>query len=399
MNIQIPGIRFFQSSVPLEFNTDGIVKSIMPAVVESDPLETLFVLSDLHYELFNLKTIPEIKSYNIVSLSDDFSFPVVFDGAQSLAGKKILLFMLTGWGDTILIEPVIRAFYKETAAVGDAPEITIAGNWIRNFPYNQAPYIHNLYPNILTLNELRYFDVIVNFIPAHLQRSAEKSLQDLFGEILHTVIKKDKDKLPRISPSPDRIARIKPVLDEIRTSTGKKLLCVNWRARFTHKNADANLFTKVVHRLTDYQAVAFNDKANSAIIDNEIKKHKSPVINLSGYIEDYHDTIAALSLVDAFISVDTGIVHAAGALQVPGVALFGPFPPETHVAYYPSVIGLRTNYSGMKCQGPCLETHLGCEETGYRREIISPCFQAFSPEDILEAFKKALLTRYNLKTD
>jgi len=76
--------------------------------------------------------------------------------------------MLTGWGDTILIEPVIRSFYKKLAAAGPAPEITIAGNWIRNFPYAQAAYIRGLCPNILSLNDLTRFDFIVNFIPAQL---------------------------------------------------------------------------------------------------------------------------------------------------------------------------------------------------------------------------------------
>lgn len=391
MNIQIPGIRFVQSSVPLEFNTDGVVKSIMPAAPENNPLDTFFILSDLHYELFNLKAIPEIKSSHTISLPDDFPFPAVFDGIQNLAGRKILFFMLTGWGDTILIEPVIRTFYKRIAAKGKAPEITIAGNWINNFPYHQATYIHSLCPNILSLNDLKQYDTIINFIPAQLQRSSEKSLQDLFGEILHVNINNEEEKTPLILPAANRIARIKPVLDDIRIRTGKKLLCVNWLARFGHKNADGNLFAEMVNHLNDYQAVVFNDKTNSTGIDKDIEKHKAPIINLSGYISDYHDTIAALSLVDAFISVDTGIVHAAGALRVPGVALFGPFPPETHVACYPSVIGMRANYAGTKCPGPCLETHRGCKDIDYRREIISTCFQAFSPEDILRALEKALI--------
>ncbi|MGV8056579.1 MAG: glycosyltransferase family 9 protein [Smithellaceae bacterium] len=390
MNIQIPGIRFLQSAVPLKFDTDGTVKSILPVSPENNSLDTLFILSDLHYELFNLQAISEIKSYNTISLPGDFHFPVVFDGTQNLAGKKILLFMLTGWGDTILIEPAIRTFYKKIAASGKEPEITIAGNWINNFPYSQAPYIHNLCPNILSLNDLREFDVLVNFIPAHLQRSAEKSIQELFSEILHVASEKEEAKIPQILPAARRVGRIKPVLETIRKTTGKRLLCVNWLARFGHKNADAYLFAQILNRLNDYQAVIFHDKTNSAAIDSDIKKHKAPIINLSGYIADYHDTVAALSLVDAFISVDTGIVHAAGALRVPGVALFGPFPPETHVACYPSVIGLRANYAGSKCQGPCLETHRGCKEIDYRSEVISPCFQAFSPEDILKAFEKVL---------
>lgn len=392
MNIRIPGICFIQSSLPLKFDTDGVVKLIKTTGSQNNTLDTLFILSNLHYELFNLKEIPEIKSYDTLSLPDDFSFPVIFDGTQNLAGKKILLFMLTGWGDTILIEPAIRAFHKKISASGKAPEITIAGNWINNFPYGQSSFVSDLCPNILTINELKEFDILINFIPAHLKRSAEKSLQDSFAEILHVDTGCDGEKTPRLFPSADRVSQIKPVLDNIRIRTNKKLLCINWLARFPHKNADAALFAEITDKLPGYQAVIFNDQTNSAIIDEEILKLNSTMINLSGYIKDYHDTIAALSLVDAFISVDTGIVHAAGALQIPGVALFGPFPPETHVSDYPSVIGLRSGYRGNKCQGPCLETHRGCMETGYRHEIISPCFQALTSRDIVFALEKVLIS-------
>ena len=79
-------------------------------------------------------------------------------------------------------------------------------------------------------------------------------------------------------------------------------------------------------------------------MQKDIDDLHAPIMNLSYLINDYHDTVAAQSLVDAFISVGTGIVHAAGAMGIPGVALFGTFHPETHVANYPTVIGIRSTY-------------------------------------------------------
>ena len=79
-------------------------------------------------------------------------------------------------------------------------------------------------------------------------------------------------------------------------------------------------------------------------------RHWSQLQNLSHLIGDFHDTVAAISLIDAVISVDTGIVHAAGALGVPGVVLFGPFSPETHIADYPGIIWCEIRLSGIKMQ-------------------------------------------------
>ncbi len=126
------------------------------------------------------------------------------------------------------------------------------------------------------------------------------------------------------------------------------------------------------------------------VMQKEIEALNAPIINLSSHISDYHDTVAAISLVDAFISVDTGIVHAARALGVPGVTLFGPFPPATHVSDYLSVTGFRAEYKGKACSGPCLETHRGCAEVDFSPERISPCFEALTLENVIEALEKVV---------
>ncbi len=248
------------------------------------------------------------------------------------------------------------------------------------------PFIHDVRPNILTLKELSEFDLLINLIPANHQRSAGKSMKYLCLEIMKLDGRDQQNFVPRIVPDPAKVARIQPILEQLREETDKKLLCVNWKSRFQHKNARPALFFEVVKKLSKkYQAVLFKDAEPAKIMQQEIDAADCPVMNLSYLINDYHDTVAALSLLDAFISVDTGIVHAAGAMGIPGVALFGPFPPETHVSDYPSVLGFRTEYAGKACQGPCLKTHRGCAEVDFSPEKVSPCFEAITPENVVEA--------------
>jgi ADP-heptose:LPS heptosyltransferase len=391
MELTFPGLSFLTSSIPLKFDTDGCTTSYQPMVGEASGLEDAVVLTNIQVQLFGLTSIQGVSLFNSITLPEKFKAPEVYDGSQDLGGKGVLILMLNGWGDMIHIQPALRTFYEKAKSSAAPPRITLGCNWVHNFPYPGVPFVHDVRPNIMTLKELSEFDLLINLIPVNHQRSQHKSMKDLCLEIMKLNGEDQETFLPLIAPDTARVARFKPVLGQIKEDTGKKLLCVNWKSRFPHKNAQPSLFFEVVKELSkDYQAVLFKDAEPAKIMQQEIDADDCPVMNLSYLINDYHDTIAALSLMDAFVSVDTGIVHAAGALGVPGVALFGPFPPATHVSDYPSVTGLRAEYKGKACSGPCLETHRGCAEVNYSQDVVSPCFKVITPENVVEALEKAV---------
>ena len=393
MKITIPGLCFLTSTVPLRFTTDGHVTLFQPGGIKSSGLQHILVLTQIHVQMFSLTSVRGVSLFNTIEIPDNFNPPEIYDGNQDIGGKSIVILMLNGWGDIILIQPALGAFYERAASSGDPPKITLACNWIHNFPYPDVSFIQNVRPNIMTLKELSKFDILVNLIPVNHQRSFSKSMKDLCLEAMGLNSKDEVTFSPSIAPNPVRSAQVQPVLQQIRKKTGKKLLYVNWKSRFPHKNARPSLFFEIAEELyKEYQPVLFKDAHTAKMMQQEIDAANPPIENLSYLIRDYHDTIAALSLVDAFISVDTGVVHASGALGVPGVALFGPFPPETHVADYPSVIGIRATYQGRTCKGPCLETHRGCAEVGFSSTEVSPCFEAITARSVIEAFEKAVNT-------
>ncbi|TSA38380.1 MAG: lipopolysaccharide heptosyltransferase family protein [Porphyromonadaceae bacterium] len=389
MRLTIPNLCFLTSSIPIEFCTDGTITRLGPEDQNHATADQILVLTWLHVGLFNLKSIPTISLFDTIDLPDDFHVPEIYDGTQDLQGKNILILMLNGWGDMILIQPALRAFYRKNVSDGNPPRITIGCNWIHNFPYPDDPYIHHVCPNIMTLKELCNFDIIVNLIPANYQRLSHLSMRDMYLQIMKLDDEYGGRDAPALQPNPQRVDKIKPILDDLRKKTGKKLLSVNWRSRFPHKNASVAFFLKIAEELSHvYQAVLFKDEQDSLIMQKEIDESKAPVMNLSSHIHDYHDTTAALSLVDAFVSVDTGIVHAAGAMGIPGVALFGPFPPQTHVADYSSIMAIRAPYRGKNCQEPCLETCRGCAEVDYVPDRVSPCFEAIEVDQVIQALNE-----------
>lgn len=394
MDLTILAICFLTSSIQLKFKTDGFITRFGPTDSRNSYSDNILVLTHLHVLQHKLNTVPGISLFNKVAVTDSLNVPEIYDGTQDLHGKKILIFTYNGVGDMILIQPAIRALYRMVASTGKPPRITLGCNWIQNFPYPDAAYVNKVIPNILTLKEFCSFDVFVNLIPVNFQRSRERSMRDLCLDILKLGPETGGNDPPSIKPDYERVSKIKPVLDQIRKETGKKLLCINWKSRFPHKDAPALLFFKVADRLHDtYQLLLFKDEDASKIMQKEINTFNAPIMNLSYMIHDYLDTVAALSLVDAFVSVDTGIVHAAGALGIPGVALFGPFPPETHVSDYSSVIPIRVSFRGKVCQQPCLETHRGCAEVNYSRNAVSPCFEAIKVDHVIQAFEDAVNRR------
>jgi hypothetical protein len=88
------------------------------------------------------------------------------------------------------------------------------------------------------------------------------------------------------------------------------------------------------------------------------------------------EAIAITNLMDLVIAPDSSFVHIAGALGVPVIGLYGPFPSFIRMRYYKRAVGLDTNVS---C-APCFRHgHSSCP-LGYP----SPCFSVFSFKKIAE---------------
>lgn len=62
--------------------------------------------------------------------------------------------------------------------------------------------------------------------------------------------------------------------------------------------------------------------------------------DLSRHTTTFRQQAAFLTTCDAFLGPDSGFLHAAGAMNIPSVGLFGPFPWQFRTSQYPSVFGL-----------------------------------------------------------
>jgi ADP-heptose:LPS heptosyltransferase len=102
------------------------------------------------------------------------------------------------------------------------------------------------------------------------------------------------------------------------------------------------------------------------------------------------ESIALVSALDAMVCVDSGFLHAAGAFDVPAVAMFGPTDGKLFTLHLKHATVISANES-FAC-APCWRNEdLPCQVT--RQYGTSPCVAALKVEAVQAAVAEALLRR------
>lgn len=111
-------------------------------------------------------------------------------------------------------------------------------------------------------------------------------------------------------------------------------------------------------------------------------KMKKTPIDLTGRLS-IMGTAAALKGAKAFIGNDTGLMHIAGTLEVPGVVVFG--PTTRHLGFFPfqsNIIAVENNSIGCR---PCTnQGHTECP----RRHFL--CMRSVSEDEVIQTVIDAL---------
>ena len=128
-----------------------------------------------------------------------------------------------------------------------------------------------------------------------------------------------------------------------------------------------------LHEEFNGETLLFGSKADHAVAE-EVKKHAVyPVVNVAGQTS-LKEAIALIAQCRLFISNDSGLMHVAGALGVPLVAVFGSTNPVTT-----SPVGEKSIIvtKGVSCS-PCLKEKC---DTDFR------CMDLITADEVYEAAK------------
>ena len=121
-------------------------------------------------------------------------------------------------------------------------------------------------------------------------------------------------------------------------------------------------FAAVVDRLIDdtgAQAILFGSDGDRESTAAVRKNARHPLIDIAGRT-NLREAIALISRCDLFISNDTGLMHIAGALGIPMVAIFGSTNPKTTSPAGEASVVIHRDVPCSPCLKPICPTDFSC---------------------------------------
>ena len=264
-----------------------------------------------------------------------------FDPEKDWNGKSILFMRLGGFGDLILLTPVLRELNRRW------PNLKIAVCTMGHYAValHGLPYVSQIvrYPCSKQIAET--FDAWV-WLENAIERNPAartKHMTDLYASIAG--LPEDFDnKLPdyRVSGNEEiwskeaypRTPGLPRVVIQVGTSSV---------ARTYHRNAMGMVVKQLLNKSWEIYLIGGRNPNGTP----EVEVPFLPGLkNLCLADLSFRQSAAVVDQCDAFIGSDSAFLHVAGALGVPAVGLYGPFPWQLRTAYCPTTVALQGT-------GPC----------------------------------------------
>ena len=263
-------------------------KNLLENIIKIDPNSKQSQITLGMMYLTNKEFIKGMKLYK--QRSEDTKFIEIFKDKywkenESIENKNVLLYSNCGLGDTIMYSRYINCLSKITKNITLQTDKTLVSVLSRNFPnisvIPKSKTPETEYDTVISIMDLQYIlNMDFNNIPyskGYLKSDSE--LIKFFSNL------------------------------EIFKNTNKKI-GLFWQGNkkiFKNRSIDTNVLLGILN-LSNITYYSFQFENGVETIDE--------VINLNKYIKNYDDTAALLSSIDLLITIDSSIVHMAGALGV-----------------------------------------------------------------------------------
>jgi ADP-heptose:LPS heptosyltransferase len=203
----------------------------------------------------------------------------------------------------------------------------------------------------------------------------------------------DDHRISRLEAPPEAARQARESLQAVGWAEGRPLLGVNVNSgELCHERRwPLERFAWVVRRLLEERPDLFvaltgspSEKAYTSRLIEQLPAELRPRVFLAAGAWDLDTLIAALALVDCFLTNDSGPMHLAAAQGAPIVSLWGPARPA-FIA--PHVEGLRALYADYRCS-PCVNMFTSyegqwCGHQGW-------CMLEIQPQEVLDAARAML---------
>ncbi len=258
-------------------------------------------------------------------------------------GARVLFMRAGGFGDLVLMTPVLRALKAKW------PTCHIAVCCFKDYSPVLAnlPFVDELLPFPLTKTQAETYDAWVFYENAieRNPRAREIHATDLFAEIAGISLA-DADRRPEYRVKPTEAIWANEAYPR---TTGLRRVCVQVGASGACRVYPKGKMGEVCRELVSRGVEVFLLGRKGEVRTPE----KTPALlrNLAEADLTFRQSCAVLSQADGFLGADSALLHVAGALGIPSVGLYGAFPWKLRTAYCPTTHAIQGVPLGSMC--PC----------------------------------------------
>jgi len=308
-----------------------------------------------------------------------------FIGQEDLDDANILVFRTGGIGDLLFIQPNLR-YIKEkhpTCKISFAcgPQYQpMVENWpcvdeILDLPFPLA-----------SLQKAKYHVLFEGVIERCRQAETENAY-NLFSKWMGLDLP-DELLLPKQDPKPELVEKCQSILKDWRIPE-KGFVVMQLRASSPVRSPRPEFWLDLVNKLTDkgHHVLLTDNPRQGEKVDEFIKKvyKKDMVHNFCSKSEDIAHSIAIISLAEGVIATDSAMNHIAASVDVPMMAIMGPFPGHIRFKTYPKADWIDSKRHCTHCY---LHGHKPCKEAG--PDGFSPCYDEISTDMVVLRYENLI---------
>jgi ADP-heptose:LPS heptosyltransferase len=339
--------------------------------------EKYYLVSDLIHQQFSY-IMPDHIYKNVIDI-DEVYRPYQ---NQDLNGKSLLVWRHGGIGDLMFMMPPLRLlkvkYPKSKLMVG------LGGKYVDI--YKEVPYIdeiHRMPFDIETLELADYhlhFEQIIEGNPLAERANAYDLFLNKFGFNPNEI--PAKEKLPDIFLTELEMNFAKEFLDRFKIRENDILVGIQVAPSSPIRAFPEDKMIKTIRLIASEpngKVILFGSPAQGELAESAVKSlpedSQGNVINTIKEKFTLRRTMSVTRHCDLIIAPDSAMIHIAGALRVPVLGLYGPFPADLRMRYYYNALAL----NALPSCAPCfIHDHDPCAKGSP-----SPCFSLVDMHHIM----------------
>lgn len=259
------------------------------------------------------------------------------DSDEDTNGKSFMLMCWGGIGDLVSMTPIFRSLKQD---YGFRQVVLSAPGMHKGWFSGYVDYVVS-YPSMQTRVEACDYVYLIEDI---LDEMMKRNLTDIFIDKLKLNIPIE-DRYPFLEINLDAVEYVKGLLPPRRGkyvalhfqgSVPERCIPIGKAVAMANRIADEGHTALLLGKWPDLSSFEYDDLGDKT----SVRSFRPGVYNMCGLLENQDEIAALLSMSDYFIGPDSGLMHIAGALGIPGSAVFTGYHSSVRIGYYPSIVGI-----------------------------------------------------------